>query len=81
MTSIVHSVLTVQQHIQTARDRAVERYGYSETDHSGLANFSLGWTESAFAHVLTHIASKYGDDDLLKILDSVNIPPVYKSAV
>lgn len=81
MTELVHSVLTVQRHIETAKERAIERYGYSETDYSGIANFCLGWTESAFAHVLTSIATKYGEDALLKILDQTCIPPVYKSAV
>ena len=81
MTELVHCMLTVQRHTETAKERAMERYGYPETDHSGIANFCLGWTESAFAHVLMSIASKYGEDALLKILDNTNVPPVYKSAV
>jgi len=81
MTQLVHSILTVNRHIETAKEQAIERCGYSETDHSSIANFCLGWTESAFAHVLSAIADKYGEDALLKILDSTNISPVYKSAV
>jgi hypothetical protein len=79
--TIIHTLLTAQKHTETAKEYAIKKCGYTEEDHSSLANFSLGWNESAFASVLNAIADKYGDDALLEILDKVYIPPVYKSAV
>ena len=77
----VNATLTVERHSQYAKEYAVKKVGYSETDHFGLAAFSQGWTESAFASLINNIEAKYGEDALLKLLDNINMSPVYSSAV
>ena len=77
----VNSMLTIQRNTERAKEYAKKNVGYAETDHGGIAAFSLGWTESSFARVLNEIERKYGEDALLKILDNANVHPVFSSTV
>lgn len=77
----VNATMTVERHAEYAKEYAKTKVGYSETDIHGLAAFSQGWTESAFASLINQIEAKYGEDALLKLLDNIQMSPVYSSAV
>lgn len=69
----VNALLTVQRDAEYAADK----YGHKE--HAMNVAYQLGWTQSAFSAVLNQIAAHYGENDLLKILDRVNVMPMFGS--
>jgi len=69
----INAIMTIERDTQNGSDKH---------EHSNLLNrtaFELGWTQSAFAHVLNQIESLYGEKALVKILGNVTMAPVYTS--
>ena len=73
----VNAILTIEC---DAKD-ASEKKQFSDKDYALRVAYELGWTQSMAASILNRIEARYGEDALLKILDSVGISPVYSSAV
>ena len=67
----VNALLSVTRHAEHASEKA------GITNHAMKIAYELGWTQSAFAAVLNEIEAKYGENALLKIIDNVNLMPIY----
>lgn len=69
----INAIMTIERNTQNGSDK---------NEHANLLQrtaFELGWTQSAFAHVLNQIESIYGEAALERILYNVAITPVYSS--
>ena len=71
----VNALLSVTRHAEYASEKA------GQTNTALKMAYELGWTQSAFAAVLNEVEAKYGQDALLKIMDRVNLMPIYGSTI